>query len=107
MGLYEDLVVRAFGAQERARELSVDAARVAHLSRVLREARSGGPLLLRCAWCGRLEIGDEWLHLEDIGSGKTRITDELIRRSTHGICPDCFDRVKAEAEAKRLLVGRS
>jgi hypothetical protein len=101
MGLYEDLVARALGAQERARELSVDAARVGRLSRVLREARTGGPLLLHCAWCGRLEVGGEWLHLEAIGSGQTRIAEQLVRQSTHGICPECFERVKGEVEAKR------
>jgi hypothetical protein len=101
LGLYEDLVTRAIGAQERARALSVDAARVSELARVLREVRAGGNLLLRCAWCGKLEIGDEWLFLEAIGSGQMRIAEELVRRSTHGICPECYERVSREAAAER------
>ena len=101
MGLYEDLVTRALGAQERARALSVDAARVTELARVLREVRGGGNLLLRCAWCGKLQIGDEWLLLEAIGSGQMRIAEELVRRSTHGICPECYERVSREAADER------
>jgi hypothetical protein len=99
--LYEDLVARALAAQEQARSLTVDAVRVARLSQVLREARAGGTLLLHCAWCGRLEVGDEWLRLDAIGTGQTRIAEQLVRRSTHGICPDCFARVSGEVEAHR------
>ncbi|HJQ50516.1 MAG TPA: hypothetical protein VJ838_08395 [Gaiellaceae bacterium] len=74
LGLYEDLVARALGAQERARALTVDAARVTQLARVLREARAGGRL---------------------------RTAEQIVRQSTHGICPECFERVRAEAEAQR------
>jgi hypothetical protein len=101
LGLYEDLVTRALGAQERARALSVDAARVTELARVLREVRGGGKLLLRCAWCGKLQIGDEWLLLEAVGSGQMRIAEELVWRSTHGICPECYERVSREAADER------
>jgi hypothetical protein len=102
---YKDLVARALAAQERAHSLTLDAARVARLARVLREAHAGGTLLLHCAWCGRLEVGDEWLRLDAIGSGQTRIAEQLVRRSTHGICPDCFERVTEEAEARRGGAG--
>lgn len=105
MPQYEDLVARALAAQERAHELTLDAARVARLARILREAHAGGKLLLHCAWCGRLEVGDEWLRLEAIGSGQTRIAEQLVRRSTHGICPDCFERVTDEAAARRGSPG--
>ena len=101
MALYEDLVARALAAQERARCLSVDAARVSRLSCVLREARAGRTMLLHCAWCGRLEVGDEWLRLEAIGSGQTRIAEQLVRQSTHGICPECFGRVSTDVDAHR------
>jgi hypothetical protein len=101
LGLYEDLVARAFGAQARARVLSVDAARVIQLARVLREARGGGRLLLHCAWCQRLQVGDEWLRLDAIGTGQTRIAEQLVRQSTHGICPECYEQVQRESEAKR------
>jgi hypothetical protein len=102
---YEDLVARALAAQERAVALTVDAARVATLSRVLREARAGKTMLLHCAWCGRLEVGDEWLRLDAIGTGQTRIAEQLVRQSTHGICPDCFGSVSRDAEAHRVHRG--
>lgn len=105
MPLYEDLVVRALAAQEQARSLTVEAARVSRLSRVLREARAGKAMLLHCAWCGRLEVGNEWLRLEAVGSGQTRIADDLVRQSTHGICPDCFARVSRDVEAHRCGRG--
>jgi hypothetical protein len=69
----------------------------------MREARWGGRLLLHCAWCQRLQVGQEWLQLDAIGSGQTRIAEELVRKSTHGICPECFDRVSREAEARRRV----
>ena len=102
MPMYEDLVRRTLAAQERARSLSADAARVSRLARILREARQEEEMLVHCAWCGRLEVGEEWLGLEAIGTGQTRIADEFVRRSTHGICPDCFERVSQDAEAHRL-----
>jgi hypothetical protein len=98
---YEDLVTRALAAQERARSLTVDAVRVSRLARILREAGARSTMLVHCAWCGRLEVGDEWLELDAIGSGQTRIAEQLVRRSTHGICPDCFERVSRDADANR------
>ena len=76
--MYEDLVKRALGAQERARALTADAARVTQLARTLREARAGGELLLHCAWCEKLQVGDEWLRLDAIGNGQTRIAEHLV-----------------------------
>lgn len=98
---YEDLVARALAAQERAGALTVDAARVSSLARILREAGAGGTMLVHCAWCRRLQVEDEWLRLDAIGSGQTRIAERLVRRSTHGICPECFDRVSCVAATNR------
>ena len=105
MPAYEDLVARVLEAQERARSLTVDAARVSRLARILREAGAGGAMLVHCAWCQRLQVGDEWLGLTAIGSGQTRIAEQLVRRSTHGICPDCFERVSRDAEVSRTGSG--
>jgi hypothetical protein len=58
-------------------------------------------MLLRCAWCERLDVGGEWPRLDAIGSGQTRITD-LDRQSTHGICPDCFERVSRNVAVHHL-----
>jgi hypothetical protein len=98
---YEDLVRRAAEAHARSVDLRLDAQRVRHLAALLREAHHSGVLLRYCAWCDRLEVGDEWLPLDGIGGGQLRLTAELRSRSTHGICPDCLARVTAEAAADR------
>ncbi|HZT85113.1 MAG TPA: hypothetical protein VE984_06790 [Gaiellaceae bacterium] len=102
---YEELVARALAAHEEACRLNRDAVRVRRLARILREAGSGSRMLVHCAWCGRLEVGDEWLRLDTIGSGQTRIAERIVRRSTHGICPDCFARVSRDAAAERASSG--
>jgi hypothetical protein len=52
-----------------------------------------------CAWCGRVEVGGQWI------DARSLLTDVLLERlrdkASHGICPDCFDRVSAEAERQR------
>ena len=96
MPLYEDLVRRAIAAQESARSLQISAERLKSLAAMLREAHANETLLVRCAWCNRLRVGDEWLELQAIGTGQTRIAERLLRDSTHGICPDCLEHVRAE-----------
>lgn len=81
---------RALEATTRAEGLVVDAQRISELSAKLRAARGGAVSIRRCAWCGRFEVGEEWLHLEAIGSGQQNIRVALLERATHGICPDCF-----------------
>ena len=107
MPLYEDLVARALAAQRRAQSLQESPERVQALAAVLREAEEGRVLLLRCAWCGRLRVGDEWLLLETIGSDQTSIAEDLVRRSTHGICPGCLEQVNADVAAHRDRGGRT
>jgi hypothetical protein len=92
MPLYEDLALRALAAKQHAAGLHVDSQRARALAQMLREAHAGERLLKRCAWCDRLEVGTEWLHLEAIGAGEHRIATSLMIRATHGICPDCYRR---------------
>jgi hypothetical protein len=106
MPLFEALVRRALAAREKAEAVQKDPRRVQKLARLLREANGGKTLLRHCAWCGRLRVGEEWLDLaadgdESVEIEGLEITDSLIRRSSHGICPDCFARVSADAEAER------
>jgi hypothetical protein len=98
---YEDLVRRALSAQSEASALLTDSRRIRDLAQLLRDAEVGERLLLHCAWCDRLEVGGEWLHLEAIGHGQLRIHASVIDHSTHGICPECLDRAQTEAEKKR------
>ena len=99
--LYEDLVRRAIAAQENARSLQSSAERIKNLAAALRDAHAGHALLVHCAWCEKLRIGDEWLELQAIGGGQTRIAERLIRESTHGICPDCLEHVRDEIDRER------
>jgi hypothetical protein len=57
--------------------------------------RRADRLMARCAWCGRVNVGAEYLEHDE--------TAELLRwwppdRVTHSICSDCFD----ELERRRL-----
>lgn len=47
-------------------------------------------MLVRCAWCDSLRIGDEWLHLEAVGHGQHRITAAVRNNASHGICDGCL-----------------
>lgn len=100
MPLFEELIRRALAARERTEAAQKDSRRVRELARLLRNANAGTSLLLHCAWCGRLQVGEEWLDLDDVGS--PQIAASLIPNSSHGICPDCFTRVSADAEAERF-----
>jgi hypothetical protein len=99
--LYEDLVRRTLAARERAEDAQRDSKRVRELAQMLRDANAGKTLLLHCAWCNKLHLGDEWLELEAVGKGSVQIANSLIRKSSHGICPECFQRVSEEADANR------
>jgi hypothetical protein len=99
---YLDLLQRAIEARDRSTGLRTDARRIAALAQLLRDANAGHVLLRRCAWCDRFEIGGEWLALDAVGSGEQHLTSTLRERATHGICPECFDRVQAEALRGRL-----
>jgi hypothetical protein len=65
---------------------------MAALAQLLRDAHAGRVLLRRCAWCGRFDIGGEWLRLDAVGAGQHSITSSLLDRATHGICPQCLER---------------
>lgn len=101
MPLFEELVRRTLAVRERAEAAQTDSHRVRRLAQLLRDANAGKTLLVRCAWCGKLQVGEERLELAADGEGSPQIAASLIRKSSHGICPDCFARVAADAEARR------
>jgi hypothetical protein len=90
MPLYEDLVRRATEARDRAESLALDSKRITSLASTLRQADAGEIVLVRCAWCDRLRLGDEWLHLHAIGGGQQKITASIREKASHGICPNCL-----------------
>jgi hypothetical protein len=55
--------------------------------RNLNEITSADELLVRCAWCERIKMGDEWA---DADVEAMRLTRNAVARHSHGICPDCF-----------------
>ena len=107
MPQYENLARRALEAKTRSDEIRLDSERIVSLAQMLRQAALGQISIVRCAWCDRLKIGEEWLHLEAIGSGQQQINSSLMERASHGICPRCFEdqerlRNQAEVEAASL-----
>jgi hypothetical protein len=98
---YVDLVQRAVAAGEQSSSLQIDSRRIRGLAQTLRDADAGETPLVRCAWCGRLKIGDEWLRLKAIGSGQQRINTNIRDSASHGICPRCFDREEHRRAAAR------
>jgi len=54
------------------------------------EAGGGSPgqvLLLRCAWCERIKVGDAWIAPTEVPVAEHVYAD--IEGQSHGICPDC------------------
>jgi hypothetical protein len=45
-------------------------------------------LLVRCAWCERIKVNDEWVEVAEVQA--MRLTRHSPERHSHGICPDCF-----------------
>jgi len=45
------------------------------------------PLVVRCAWCDRICVAGVWV--PPTGD----LTPRLGERATHGICPDCLERL--------------
>ena len=60
------------------------------------QRRREGPMMMRCAWCDRIALGEQWVPRKDF---QTQQPDYQL---SHGICPDCFALVKAD-QAKRHL----
>jgi hypothetical protein len=85
------LIERAVRAGERSDSLALDSVRLRSLTQQLRAAWAGDALLVRCAWCRRFKIGDEWLYLDAVGEREQQIAARLLATCSHGICPGCFE----------------
>jgi predicted RNA-binding Zn-ribbon protein involved in translation (DUF1610 family) len=106
MPLYEDLVRRAVDASAHSGSLHRDSRLIRDLAQILRDAHNGEVSIRRCSWCGRFDVGREWLYLEAIGEGQLTIAISLLERATHGICPDCQERELGRSEAGRAYLER-
>ncbi len=43
-----------------------------------------------CAWCKRVDTGDYWVPMD------AYLAEGCGQKTTHGICPDCYEKVKGE-----------
>jgi hypothetical protein len=50
-------------------------------------------MLRRCAWCGRFDLGEQWVPAEEAPAFVWTLLD---RRATHGICESCLGRLERE-----------
>lgn len=57
-----------------------------------------GQMLKVCAWCCRIElITKMWVEVEYVIGDLGALSTTYLPSITHGICPDCFDLVRATA----------
>jgi hypothetical protein len=94
----------ALAARQRGGSAAGEAAALQRRARLLREfvgrtRRDPSFLPRRCAWCHRIEVEGEYVDpnefLED------DLPERLRERATHGICPECLERVQREADELR------
>ena len=83
----EEAVAVATRTHQRASELSA-------FVRALRATSPGG--LVRCAWCGLVAADEHWIDPYSLLQANLR--ERLRKNASHGICPDCFERVTAAAK---------
>jgi hypothetical protein len=75
-----------------AHEEAVPAGLLAVLFRRVLRLQGADELTVHCAWCDRIKRGEEWVveEVRSVWPGKRR-----QRPATHGICPDCLERLTA------------
>jgi hypothetical protein len=95
--LIEELLERARAAHADAQRQNEVARLLVRFVRQFREDRSA--LAVRCAWCGRIKVGDDFIAPEQFLDGD--LPERLKQRATHGICPDCLRRESEAAEDAR------
>lgn len=54
----------------------------------------GDALLTLCSWCNRGRAGDHWAEIEEV-IGSLGLFDTDVPRLTHGMCPECQQRLSA------------
>lgn len=82
-------------AAVRAVSLALLAWLIHHTAHLRRHIQTLEGMLPICAWCKRIRTEQgEWLSLE------TLVAQNADVAFTHGICPDCTERFRAEADAR-------
>ena len=92
-------------AQEAIAQATSEHRRASELTTFVQALRATRPAeLVRCAWCGRVAAGKEWLDPSPLLGGNFR--ERLRDNASHGICPECFEQVSTEAEQERASRAR-
>lgn len=76
-------------ATEAAIELSVAVATIYATWKLLRRLNHLEEFLRVCSWCRKVGHDDEWVSLEEY------MQRNLHAKTSHGICPDCHDKMVA------------
>jgi DNA-binding NtrC family response regulator len=90
----EDLLVRSILYSIERNKLMI------HLENSLREIRTLKGLIPICAWCRKLRDDDGYWKLVE-----TYIMEHTDAAFTHGICPECAAKAKAEFQDAKRRVG--
>jgi hypothetical protein len=95
--VYDELLRRATEAAAAAERHHQHAVQLTAFVRALRRTNPGE--LLRCAWCNRISAEGLWIDPQGLLGGSLR--ERLRQNATHGICPECLERVSIDAERER------
>jgi hypothetical protein len=49
--------------------------------------RSAPPVVVRCAWCGRVKVESEWQDEDEVQAMRLLTPSQHL---SHGICPSCL-----------------
>ena len=91
--VHRELLQRAEAAVAAA---ATEHERASQLGAFVRALRKTEPAeLVRCAWCGRVAAEGHWIDPLPFLHGGLR--ERLRQNASHGICPDCFERVSRQA----------
>jgi hypothetical protein len=104
---FDDLARRAIGAQARAEDLVAAARQRNAVAQTLCDASAGSTMLLRCAWCGSIQVNELWLELTAITRSQQWIVRAVRDRATHGICATCLEAVTRSADDQRAAAAHA
>jgi len=69
-----------------------------------RRAARSEKLIRCCAWCMRIETGpNQWLEAHEAVRRQDLFASSALPGMTHGICPKCFEDMKAQIQALQAL----
>jgi len=96
--VHRELLRRAQEAVAEATRAHRRAAELRAFVSALRAIRPGE--LVRCAWCDRVAAGEYWIDPYPL-LGANALRERLRKSASHGVCPDCFERVMTASERQR------